>query len=348
MPHEANAAATLVAEGYILHDLPLDRMAAKLRGEWKLFRALCTLYRTLSPDIVHHITVKPVLYGSLARRVTGGGPVVNAIPGLGYLFVTQGRMARVRRALAELLYRAALGGRETISIFQNPDDVALFVERRLVRAQQVELIRGSGVDLDEFAFADEPAGVPLVILPARMLRDKGVFEFVDAARQLRVRGIAARFALVGDCVYNRAAIDRAQLEAWQREGLVEWWGHRSDMVAVYRAATIICLPSYREGVPKVLLEAAATGRAIVTTDVPGCREVVTDGVNGLLVPSRDSAALALAIERLLLDANLRHRFTKASRARAEHNFSASHVVERTLDLYRRLLSARLARLDPIV
>jgi glycosyltransferase involved in cell wall biosynthesis len=331
----AEPAVTTIREvgGCQVHPLPLDRSATGALGEWRSLRALRRLYRDIKPAIVHHVTVKPVLYGSLARRATGGGPVVNAVPGLGYVFLARGLRASLRRLLVELLYRIALSGHETKAIFQNPDDLEQFVAHGLIRRERAVLIRGSGVDLAEFAFAEELEGDPLVILPARMLRDKGVMEFVEAARLVRATLPNVRFALVGGCDTNRSAIDEARLRAWHAEGMVEWWGQRADMPHVMRQAHIVCLPSYREGVPKALIEAAATGRAIVTTDVPGCREVVAAGENGLLVPPRDSAALAAALTTLLRDPVLRRRMGRTGRARAEREFSIESVVRQTLDVY---------------
>ncbi|CAN5787898.1 glycosyltransferase family 4 protein [soil metagenome] len=341
VPYHPTAAERLAREGITVHELPLNRRSSALRGEWQLFRTLCKLYREVRPDIVHHVTIKPVLYGSFARRLTGGGPVVNAVPGLGYLFLARGPKAALRRIIVELLYSVALRGRTSRAIFQNPDDVSLFVKNGMIDLSRVTLIRGSGVDLSHFAYSDPPAAAPLqVVLPARMLRDKGVMEFVTAARSLRAAFPTARFILVGDSDVNRSAVAAEQLRAWQDEGIVEWWGHRTDMVGVLRQAAIVCLPSYREGVPKALLEAAASGRPIVTTDVPGCREVVKNDENGILVPARDSKALAAALGRLLADADCRLRMGRAGRLRAEREFDIREVVRQSLMVYDLLLGAR--------
>lgn len=340
VPPAEPAMTTMRAQpGLAVHSVPLDRTATRLLGEWRSFRALRRLYRELTPDVVHHVTVKPVLYGSLARRTTGGGAVVNAVPGLGYVFLASGWRAAVRRWFVEALYRVALSGRDTVAIFQNPDDLEQFVADGLIRRERAVLIRGSGVDLQEFPCSEEPVGDPLVVLPARMLRDKGVLEFVAAARLVRATMPTVRFALVGGGDTNRSAIPEEVLRSWQAEGVVEWWGHRTDMPEVLRLASLVCLPSYREGVPKALLEAAATGRAIVATDVPGCREVVRQGENGLLVPPRDSAALAAALQALLRDPALRRRMGRAGRVRAEREFSTGRVIDETLAVYARLAPA---------
>jgi len=339
VPHDTEATRIIQRAGCTVHELALDRRSRNPWQEVRLFVSLCRLYGRLRPAITHHVTVKPVLYGSLARRITGGGAVVNAMSGLGYLFLARGPVATVWRQMAKLMYRVALAGRRSTAVFQNPDDLALFTSSGLVARERAVLIRGSGVDLDEYAVEEEPEGSTLVLLPARMLWDKGVREFVGAARLLRQRGVAARCVLVGGLDVNRAAVGEDALRAWQDEGVVEWWGRRDDVPALMREAAIVCLPSYREGVPKALLEAAACGRAIVTTNVPGCREVVRDGENGLLVPVRDAVALADALELLLGDRDLRRRMGRAGRARAEQEFSVLVVVRKTLAIYAQALAA---------
>jgi glycosyltransferase involved in cell wall biosynthesis len=192
------------------------------------------------------------------------------------------------------------------------------------------------VNLSSFPAMPEPPGVPVVMFPSRMLWDKGLAEFVEAARRVHAVGVPARFVLVGDVDYNRTSVDVAQLRAWESEHIVEWWGHRSDMPAALAQSTIVCLPSYREGLPKALLEGASTGRALVTTDVPGCREVVRNGDNGLLVPVGDADALARAIIRLLQVPTERHQMAARSRQRAQDEFSIDRVVKETLQVYRSL------------
>jgi glycosyltransferase involved in cell wall biosynthesis len=321
---------TLIREaGIALH--PLEYLSRSRRLDpWRELRALqeiTRLYRALRPDIVHQVAVKPVILGSIAARRARVPSVVNALGGLGYVFTSDDLRARLVRPLVAASFRRLFARCGSRLIVQNPDDL-----RRFDPASTV-LIAGSGVDTETFRPVPEPAGAPLVVLPARMLRDKGVFEFVEAARALRARGVSARFALVGPLdPDNPSFVPEATLRAWQQEGSVEWWGFREDMAAVLGESTLVCLPSWREGMPKVLAEAAACGRAIVTCDVPGCREIVQHGETGLLVPPRDSAALAAAIERLLGDAALRRRMADAGRAHAER-FSARAVVEAQLELY---------------
>lgn len=335
--------AELVAErGFPVHPVAFDRGGMNPAADARTAAQLAALYRRLRPDLVHHVTVKPVLYGSLAARILGVPAVVNAVSGLGYLELAPGRRARAARAVVRTLYRLAFRRPRLRVIFQNPDDRREFEAAGIVRPDQSALILGSGVDLAAFAPSPRPEGRPVVLLPARMLWDKGVGEFVAAARALHARGYAARFVLVGDTHENPSAVPVATLDAWTREGVVEWWGHRDDMPAVFAQASVVCLPSYREGCPKALLEAAASGRAIVTTDVPGCREVVRDGQEGLLVPARDPIALAGALERLLDDADFRGACGVRGRRRAEQDFGVERVIDATLGVYRALIPRRAA------
>ena len=328
--------------GFEFIPLPFARGALNpLREAWT-FNVLLHLYRRLRPSLVYHNTAQPVIYGSVAARLAGGAAVVNAISGLGYVFTSDHLTAKALRPLLRRLWRTALSHPRSRTIFENPDDRDDFVRMGLVRETASVVIRGAGVDCGTFRVVAEPEGVPTVVLPARMLWDKGVREFVEAARTLRARGRLARFVLVGaPDDGNREAIPTQQLDSWSREGVVEWWGHRSDMPAVLAGAAVVVLPSYGEGLPKALLEAAAAGRPVVTTDVRGCREVVRPGVTGLLVPPRDSAALAESIERLLASPSLRADLGLGARRLVEAEFGEPMIVERTLAVYRRVLDGSL-------
>ena len=237
-----------------------------------------------------------------------------------------------------MLYAFALNHRNAGAVFQNPDDLQLFLDGRLVDPNIVAMIKGCGVNMTEFAPTPEPDDEPIVLFPARIIGDKGVNEFVEAARILKGRGVNARFVLAGRTdADNPTDIGEAGIRAWEKEGLVEWAGFSSAMAATLNEAHIVCMPSYREGLPRVLIEAAACSRAIVTTDVPGCREVVRDGANGILVPVRDGAATADAIARLLDDDELRRRMGARGREIAMDEFSVEDFVERSLDAYARVL-----------
>ena len=328
---------TIAAEGFKLVPIGLRRSGRNPLRELFAIAEIAVIYRRERPDIAHHVALKPVLYGTLAARMARVPAVVNALAGMGFVFSSMSFQARLLRPLVVGALRLLLGAGNSLLILQNPDDRRMLVDNGVADEKRTRLIRGSGVDIGSFVPAPEAGGTPVVMLPSRMLRDKGVMEFVAAARLLRANGAKARFVLVGDSDgENPAAIPDFQLEAWNQSGVVEWWGRREDMPEVLAQAHIVCLPSYREGLPKVLLEAAACGRALVATDVPGCREIVMDGDNGLLVPPRDVPALAAAIGRLLDAPGLRTKMGERGRELVERNFSVETVVRQTLAVYREL------------
>lgn len=331
-------ADAITREGIRLIPLHLSRGGKNPLREWRTLWALFKVLRTEKPDILHNVAVKPVLYGSLAARLAGTRRVVNALAGLGHLFAVRER-AGFLRSVVKLAFRFLLRGHGRV-IVQNPDDLRLLEASGAILPGQATLIRGSGVDLSLFVPSPEPPGTPIIVFAARLLWDKGVKEFVEAARNLKKEGIEGRFVIVGaPDAENHAAIPIAQLETWAAEGAIECWGHRTDMAEILAGAILFCLPSYYgEGVPKVLLEAAASGRALITTDMPGCREVVEHGINGLLVEPRDVEGLTHAIKQLLNDPELRIRMGRASRERAEASFGIETVTTQTLAVYDALLS----------
>jgi len=330
------------AEGLGFLPLPISRKGLNPAEELHTLWFLRRTYDRLKPDLVHHVTIKPVLYGTIAARIVGGMAVINAVSGLGYPFTSSDPSARAIRPVLKGLYRLALGHPGSRTIFQNPEDLSDLVKMGIVKRDQAFLIRGSGVDCSRFRLAPEPAGPPIVLLAARMLWDKGVERFVEAARLIRAEDPTPRFVLVGEPDSgNRNAIPISRLDSWSREGVVEWWGHRDDMPLILSRAAVVVLPTtYGEGVPKILLEAAASGRPIVATDVRGCREIARPGVNGILVPPRDTENLAKAIRALLASPELRAQFSRAGRHIALTEFAEEIVVSRTLDVYRELLGQR--------
>ncbi|MEA4907970.1 MAG: glycosyltransferase family 4 protein [Anaerolineaceae bacterium] len=325
-------AERLVQAGFRWQPLLLDRQGNNPLKDLGAIYRIYRLYRQEKPDLVHHFTIKCVLYGSFAARLSGVPSVINSITGLGHVFNTRSGKTRWMRGLAAGMYRLALPGSQVI--FQNQDNLDAFVRMNLVRPEQCHIIRGSGVDLTQFSPVTEPGGTPLVILPARMLREKGISEFVQAARLLKSRGVTARFALVGDCdPGNPSSYTEEEICAWQDEKVIEWWGWREDMSNVYAQSNVVCLPSFGEGVPRTLIEAAASQRAIVTTDVPGCREIVQHTVNGYLVPLGNIEALADALQELLAQPALRAQMAHNGRTIAEQFFSSPTVVSQTFDIY---------------
>jgi glycosyltransferase involved in cell wall biosynthesis len=331
--------ARLQEAGFRWLCLPLKRAGADPIRECLAVLRLIRLYRCEKPDLVHHFTLKCALYGSLAAHFAGIKAVVNAITGVGYIFASTDFRAKLLRPFVSLLCR--IGFRNTQVIFQNPENKKMFIGHGIVSEDNSHLIRGSGVDTNRFVPSPEPSGVPVALLAGRMLWDKGVAEFVEAAHRLKAEGVIGRFVLVGGCdPENPAAVPRESLEEWRRTGTAEWWGQREDMPMVFSHSHLVCLPSYGEGVPRVLIEAAASGRAIVATDVPGCREVVRHGENGLLVPPRNPEALAEAIATLLKDPALRARMGARGREIAVQEFSEERMVRETLEVYRELLGPK--------
>jgi glycosyltransferase involved in cell wall biosynthesis len=324
---------------FALHCISLRRGSMHIRQEVRTLLELVSLYRRLRPDLVHHVTVKPTLYGGLAARLVGVPVIVNAMTGLGYVFTSSSLRARLIRAVARWPLRLACRRRNVTMIFQNPEDRDTFVRLGLSRQDATVLIRGSGVNTAVYFPSNQPAaGSPIVMLVSRMLWDKGVAEFVEAARILKEGGAAARFVLVGGTDPNPSSVPEPVLKGWSDAGIVEWWGRQDDMPSVWRQAQIACLPSYAEGLPKSLLEAAATGLPLVATDIPGCREVVREEVTGLLVPKADAKRLAAALGDLIADASRRRAFGANARRIAEAEFTVERVVARTLELYAALLS----------
>lgn len=294
-PHDAWS-DRLAAAGVEFHPLNMNQKGVSPAQDAGLFLAYLKAMRRLRPDVFLGYTVKPNVYGSLAAHLVGAR-VVNNVSGLGTAFIREGFLTR----LVSLLYRTAFR-RSARVFFQNEEDMALFVQRRLVGLDKARLLPGSGIDLDRFRPAALPARAPgeiVFLLPARLLRDKGVVEYVEAARQLRAELPGARFQLLGFAdAANRTAVSRAELDAWVGEGIVEYLGVADDVRPYMAAADCVVLPSYREGLPRVLLEAAAMGRPLVATDVPGCRQVVRNEVNGLLCRVADAQSLAAAMRRM--------------------------------------------------
>lgn len=329
---EGRQTEVIRSEGIRLIPLNLSRRGGNPLRE---VTALWRLYCRERPDLVHHVALKPVMYGSLAAWLARVPCQVNAVAGLGWLFTSSSnrRMVRLIRPLLCFLLARFLNRPHCLTIVQNPEDQSL-LEHSGIAGARLRLIRGAGVNTDQFYSVISPSEPVCIVLVARMLWDKGVGEFVEAAHCLTKEGVNARFVLVGDPdPANPASIPEATLRNWQGQHGVEWWGRREDMPTVLQGAHIACLPSYREGLPKSLLEAAACGLPIVTTDAPGCREVVRDGVNGLLVPVRDSAALAAALGKLIGDPALRRRMGEQSRLLAESEFGQEAIIAQTLAVY---------------
>lgn len=324
----------LEGEGFRFHRVRVRRGGLSPLHDLAYFRELSAVVRAVQPDLLHNVTVKPVIYGTIAGRRLGVRGIVNSVSGLGYAFSGVNSRRFVAKAV-KVAYRAALMREDVRVIFQNDDDARTLISAGVIKSHQMVLIRGSGVDLDAFACTCEPEGAPVVVLPARMLRDKGVVEFAAAAKDIGDKGYGVEFLLAGRVdPGNRSSLKEGELAELERNTGVRWLGHVRDMASLYRQSHVVCLPSYYgEGLPKSLLEACAAGRPIVTTNVPGCRDAVRDGENGVLVKPRDPEGLAAAIATLLDDPTLRRRMGLAGRRRAEREFDVRAIVRATMGVY---------------
>ena len=331
--------SVIESEGFELAPIEIQRGGWNLSSEFKTILALYAYYKKYKPDIVHHVAIKPVIYGTIVARVIGSIKVVNAMAGLGFVFISNKKKVKLLRFFIHKLFRFLFNNKNVRLILQNKDDLRYFLKNKLIKKDLVTIIRGSGVDIKKFILVEECMGIPIVMLASRMLWDKGVGEFVEAAKILKQEGVEARFVLVGENdSENPASISNSQLNEWNELETVEWWGEKIDMHKVLAQSSIVCLPSYREGLPKVLLEAASCGRAIIATDVPGCREIVHDGESGILVPLKDSNFLASAIKELINNPGKRKSMGKNGRILVKREFSEEIVVNRTMKVYQELLA----------
>lgn len=323
----------LKAKGIIVHPLSLSRSGTNLFSELKTISQIYKVVKEVNPDVLHSVTIKPVLYGCLVARVLKVPVRVASISGLGYVFIAKGLRSKIFRSLISLIYRVALTGSKAI-IFQNQSDRNVLRSFGAVKQEQEVFIRGSGVALEQYPIVPEPNDAPVVILVARLLADKGVNEFVSAAKILKSTRPDIRMALVGDVdMGNPKSISDEQLNIWLKEGFIEHWGFSRNVADTMGKANIIVLPSYREGLPKSLIEAAACGRAVITTDVPGCRDAIEPGKTGLLVPLKADKPLADAILQLVDDAKLRKKFGLRARQFAEEAFDINDVIQTHLSIY---------------
>lgn len=320
--------------GFTHHVFSIARAKVNPFQDLLTIRSLFSLYRSIKPDIVHHITIKPVLYGGIAARLAGVKSVVSAISGLGVIFIEQGIIPSLKRIIVSALYRLGLGHKNSITITQNIDDQEVIAKLTGLPSSQLRLIKGSGVDLDKFQMTPLPNGtIKKVVLIARMLRDKGIGEFHQAALLLKKNYPNVNFVLAGGTHDNPASYSKEQLNEWNSEGNIQWIGHQDDVINIIENANVVVLPSYREGLPKVLLEAAAIGRPVITTDVPGCRDAIIEGQTGLLVPVKNAIALAEAIAVLIDNPAMCQELGRGGRLLMENEFSIDKVVGDHIKIY---------------
>ena len=323
--------------GLIVHPFNLSRSGTGIKGEIKAFGEIYIILKEINPNIAHFVTIKPVLYGGIASRFLNIHKKVFSISGLGFIFIKQGLKATLVRMLIKTMYKFALGGKNSHVIVQNPDDKAVLDS--IVKVP-ITLIRGSGVDLNQYEYKEENNENVKVSMACRLLKDKGIFEYIEAAKiiknlEFKIENYSnVEFELYGDIdIHNPASLTSDDIKKIKEEGFVNVYGFSSDIAKVFCDSNIIVLPSYREGLPKVLIEAAACGRAVVTTDVPGCRDAIEPNVTGLLCQVRNFQSLANQIEKLILDKDLRNSMGKEGRELAKKEFDIKKVVEKHFDIY---------------
>lgn len=353
--HEVHVAAApdpqsvkrICDEGMFFHPIPLSRKGGQILHEVLAIRALFKIFKLVSPDLIEMATIKPILYGGLLSRGFKRAQVVTWVTGLGYVFIGSGRQKAILRYFVLLAYKAVFNRDGLRVIFENSDDQRLFVDRGVVSVSNSTVVRGAGVDVISYRSMKEPEGAFTVLLATRLLWDKGVKEFIVAAEILKKELKSnIQFVVAGDCDEgNPAAVPLNAVRKWANAGIITWLGHQKDMHSVFARAHVVCLPSYREGLPKVLLEAAACGKPIVTTDVPGCRDVVINEVTGFLVPPRDAESLAFAFRRLFASSGLRVEMGVKGRSLVEREFSVDKIIDETFAVYASLLSQAQDRDD---
>lgn len=328
---------SLEQKGIKLQHIPMYRGGINPLKDFKTIFYIWKFFKKEKPDIAHLVTIKPYLYGGIISRLTSVPSVVSAVTGLGSLFISKDFKMRFLRFLLHPIYKLTFNHFNQIVIMQNQDDQKELVDWGVVNITKIKLLKGSGVKLEDFKNPDEPKGTPVICFAARLLREKGVFEFISAALLLKKRGVKANFYLAGELdIKNPSGLNFDELNKIKEEKFIKVLGYKKDIAKLYAESNIVCLPSYREGFPKSLIEAAAASRAVVTTDVPGCRDAIIPDKTGLLVPVKDHRKLADALEWLIENPKERKNMAKAARKFAENEFSIEKIVESHLDIYQKL------------
>ena len=329
--------------GFKFQEISFNRKSINPLYEFQVLIKIIKIYRKFSPDIVHQIAFKPIIYGSIAAKINNVKSIINAPVGMGFVFTSDSIKALFLKPIIKFLLKKLLssnGGKNKKNkvIFENNDDLNYFVKLGAVKNKDTCLIRGAGVNIDkDFVIHKKKNKVPIIALVGRMLKDKGIYEFVNAAKILKENNTQAKFLLIGDVDnFYSSSIDLKVLKKWNKQEIVEWLGFVNNVDEILRNVDILCLPSYREGLPKALIEGAARGLPIITTNTVGCKDVVEDGKNGFLVPIKDSIALARVMSILVKDEDLRFKMGCESFKIASKKFSSSIIVEQTLEVYNEL------------
>jgi glycosyltransferase involved in cell wall biosynthesis len=331
----------LINMGFSVVDIPFSRSGSGIINELNTLKNIRKVIKEVNPSLIHAVTIKPVLYtGLVLKSINRNIPFVAAISGLGYVFTASTLRAKLTRLIVSGFYKVALSQKYKVVIFQNTSDESILTDVAKLKANSKVLIKGSGADLSVYNYLPENSTDSIkVVMACRLLKEKGVYEYVASAKLVKEQYPRTEFLLVGTPdVENPNTVKQVEIDGWVKNSLIKYLGHRHDIPKVFSGSNIVCLPSfYGEGVPKVLIEAAACGRAIVTTDNPGCKDAIIDGETGILVPIRDAQALSQAIITLIKDAELRSDMGRKARVFAEKEFDVNAVVAKHLDIYKNLL-----------
>lgn len=320
--------------GFIVHPLSMSRSGIGVKTEIKTIIEMYKIIKTINPQVLEFFTIKPVLYGGIVSRFLKIPKKVFYITGLGYVFIAKGLKGFILRNIVKTLYKLSISGKNSSIITENIYDKELINSLNAVNDNQIKIIRGAGVDLSKYYYTEENNENIKVSMACRLLKDKGVLEYIEASKILKKKYLNVKFELYGDIdIYNPTSLTIEDVENIKKDGFVNLYGFSSDIAKVFCDSNIVVLPSYREGLPKVLIEAAACGRAVVTTDVPGCRDAIEPNVTGLLCEVKDTESLASMIEKLILDKDLRNSMGKEGRKLAQNEFDIKKVIEKHFEIY---------------
>ncbi len=320
---------------FTYHQIPLHRSSFNIIKDIKTLKTILNVYKKVRPCVVHHVAMKPIIYGTLIARLLGKSLIINAFGGLGYVFTAMHLRAQMIKKMVQILLKIMVDQKGSTVIVQNRDDQEIL--QKIFKKSSIVTIAGAGVDTEHFFYTHDCRDQCSILCPSRMLISKGIVELVDAFIGLlkKYPNWPLRLLLAGDVdEQNPQSLSVEQLESWQKNSAIQWLGYQKDLRPLYRHASMVVLPSYREGMPKSLLEAGASGCAIITCDVAGCRDLVQDGVDGLLVPPYNVDALEKAMEKLILDRNFAQRLAQKMRKKIEHHYVNDMVQEKTLALYK--------------
>ena len=324
--------------GIKVFDWPMERRSHNLFKEFVSICHVVKAFRSFKPNLVHAVAIKPVIYSLVSNVFFNVDGKILALAGLGFVFRSEKNLAKFLRVITTPIFRVYQDKKNVLLVIQNIDDAKFLINLKIIHKDKIRLIRGAGVNTSEFSPNHEPHKIPLVVLPARMLWSKGVGDFVNCAKKFIKSDIQVKFALIGDPdSHNPESVTKSQLEKWVESGAVEWWGNQDSMSKIYHLADIVCFPSYHEGLPKSLLEAASCEIPIVAYDVTGCREVVKNNINGFLISFKDEDALYDAVRRLVENPKLRLKMGKDGREIVMENFTEERIAIETMKVWSEVL-----------